>query len=103
MTEKILELNNGKTIFWSLVGVLLLSLAFYMYFINITIHNVVARQNLESEASTLTLSIGNQEFKYITLRNNITLPLALSMGFREMAMKTFVPKDPSTRVAFVKN
>ena len=65
MVEKVLQLNNEKTIFWSLLGILLLCAGFYMYFINVTIHNVVSRQNIEEELARLTLSIGNYEFKYI--------------------------------------
>ena len=101
MVEKVLQLNKERTLFWTLVGVLLLSLGFYMYFINITVHNVVARQNLESEASELTLEIGNQEFQYITARNSVTMALAHSLGFQDVEVKTFISKKADTAVAFL--
>ncbi|KND47866.1 MAG: hypothetical protein AB201_03060 [Parcubacteria bacterium C7867-006] len=100
MKEKILQLNNEKTIFWAVLGALFLCIGFYMYFINATVHNVVARQNLESEASNLTLKIGNQEFQYITSRNNVTMQLALSMGFKEVTAKTFISKNSNKQVSF---
>jgi hypothetical protein len=101
MTEKVLQLNNEKTIFWSLIAGLFLSICFYMYFINATVHNVVARQNLEAEASTLTLAIGNKEFKYITERNNVTLQVAYAMGFKDVTAKTFITKDSSKQVSYL--
>lgn len=101
MTEKVLQLNNEKTIFWTIVGALLLSVGFYIYFINATVHNVVARQNLENEASSLTLKIGNQEFQYITMRNNVTLATAHSMGFKDVSVKTFISKDNSRQVSYL--
>ncbi len=95
MTEAILlQLNNReKTIFWSLIGTLFLFAGLYMYFINSTIHNVVAKQNLETEASALTLAIGSQEFEYIHMRNTVTLPLAYSLGFKDVRNKTFISQN----------
>ncbi len=101
MTEKVLQLNNERTIFWTIIGALLLSVGFYIYFINATVHNVVARQNLENEASSLTLKIGNQEFQYITMRNNVTLATAHSMGFKDVSVKTFISKDNSRQVSYL--
>lgn len=99
--EKVLQLNREKTIFWALSSILVLSLGFYMYFINTTIHNVVARQNLENEASTLTLSISNKEFEYITKRNEINLQLAYSIGFKDAKAKAFINTKENSSVAFL--
>lgn len=101
MTEKVLQLNTEKTIFWSIVSLLLLSFGFYMYCINATVHNVVSRQNLEAEASALTLQIGNQEFQYISKRNSITLAMAHDMGFRDVSEKTFISDGSSREVSFL--
>jgi hypothetical protein len=101
MTERILQLNREKTIFWTLIAVLFLCSGFYMYFINSTVHNVVSRQNLENEASQLTLSIGSKEFQYISSRNMITLSLAHSMGFRDATAKTFLAKGTGAQVSFL--
>ena len=101
MTEKVLQLNNEKTMFWGLLGALFLSICFYIYLINATVHNVVARQNFESEASGLTLKIGNQEFQYITSRNNVTLALAHSMGFKDVSEKTFISRNSNKQVSYL--
>lgn len=101
MTEKILQLNREKTIFWVLLSILFLCAGFYMYFINMTVHNVVIRQNLESENSGLTVAISNEEFKYISKRNAITLSLAYSLGFQDSNVKTYITRNQSTRVAIL--
>lgn len=99
MVEKVLELNREKTMFWTLIGALFIAMGFYMYFINTTIHNTVARQNLEAESSSLTLSIGNKEFQYISKRNNITLALAHSMGYKEVKDIAYVGVSGGKAVA----
>ena len=101
MVEKVLQINKEKTIFWTLLGILLLSACFYMYFINSTIHNVVARQNLENEAGKLTFQIGNKEFQYITKRNSVNLQLAYSLGFKETEVKQYISRESGTKVAFL--
>ncbi len=101
MKEKVLQLNNEKNIFWAIVCALVLCVGFYMYFINSTVHNVVTRQNLEAEASSLALKIGNQEFQYITSRNNVTMQLAQSMGFKEVTAKTFISKNSNKQVSYL--
>ncbi len=84
-----------------LIGVLFLSLGFYMYFIRTTIHNVVVREITENEISRLTIAIGRQEFEYINKRNAITLSLAHSLGFKDAQVKTYISKNPDTKVAFL--
>jgi hypothetical protein len=102
MSEAILlQLQREKTIFWSLLAILVLCAGFYMYCINSTVHNVVARQNFENVASALTLSIGSEEFKYITMRNGVTLSLAYSLGFTDVSQKTFISKNIQNQVSYL--
>lgn len=101
MTEKILQLNNDKAIFKTLIGVLLLCAGFYIYCINATVHNVVARQNLENEASTLTLALGSKEFQYITAKGDITLAYAHDLGFHNVVAKTFVSRKSVSQVSYL--
>ena len=103
MTEKILQLNREKNIFWTLVVMLFVFAIFYMYSINVTIRNVVARQNLENKVAELTLSIGNHEFQYITLRNTVTLPLAYSLGFKDVKERTYISRKTVGYVSKVTN
>ena len=101
MVEKVLQLNREKTMFWSLIGILFICSAFYIYSINVTIRNVVVRQELENKAAQLTLKIGSQEFKYITMRNSITLPMAYSLGFGDVKNKIFVSRNSTSYVSYL--
>ena len=94
-----LYINREKTIFWGLLGAMFLSFGFYIYCINATIHNTVARQNFEAESSALSLKIGSQEFKYITKRNSVTLALAHSMGFKDAKVTSYVSRKDVSSVA----
>ncbi len=105
MVEKVLQLNTQistqKNIFWTLIGTILLLAGFYIYSINATIHNVVVRQNLENEASQLTLSLSNEEFKYISMKNGVTLEMAHSLGFKDAETNTFVGRGGDAAVAIL--
>lgn len=101
MVEQVLQMNKEKTVFWTLIGVLFISLCFYMFFINATVRNVVARQNLEKEANSLTLSIGSKEFEYISKRNTVDLTLAYSMGFKDVEVKEYIRTNSDKTVAFL--
>lgn len=87
------RLIDEKTIFWGLSGIVFFSAIFYIYCITTTIHNVVARENIEIQASELALSIGQKEFDLIGLKNNITLVRAQNLGFSEVQDKTFITRQ----------
>ncbi len=101
MVERILQLNREKTLFWSLLGIFIFSISFYMYLINTAVHNVVSSQNLEAKISGLNLAISNKEFQYINSKNAITMVLAYSMGFREASPKTYLREKFTNSVSFL--
>ena len=101
MTETLLQ-NREKDIFRALIVSFFLFAGFYIYCVNVTVHNVVAREDVENEISKLTLSIGREEFAYITMRNEITLPLAYAKGFQDVSVKTFISsKNSDNQVSYV--
>lgn len=103
MVEKVLQLNREKTIFWALLSILVLFVGFYVYFVRTTISNGVALEKLESEASSLSMSLGTKEFEYISKRNSVTLAMAHSLGFRDSQNKTYIPRNFSNKVAYLSN
>lgn len=93
MTKAISQINQmhkEKVLFWTLSGFLLLSAVLYMYCVQSTVRNVVSGQTLEAEASHLALSMGAEEFKYISMRNSINLDAAKQLGFTETDQKKFI-------------
>jgi len=103
MVEKIIYLNREKTIFWSLLIVLVMAVGFYMYFINTTVRNVVASQDLEAKITQLNLAISSKEFQYINNRNAVTINLAYSMGFKDASAKTYINEKSTKEVSFLAN
>lgn len=100
MKTKILQLNKEKILFWFLAGILFLCVGFYMYSINITVRNVIAREEIENKIAELSLSTSNKEFEYINKRNDITITVAYSMGFKDVDQKQFVSKDTVSLVSY---
>ncbi len=95
---KVLNIHTHIHLFWLMAFVCLCSMAFYMYFINQTIHNVASRGVFEQELSERTSRIGELEFTYIAQSNKIDLALARDLGFEEANPSAFVSRKQS--VAF---
>lgn len=87
------KLFDEKVMFWGFSGIIFFSAIFYIYCITTTIHNVVAREDIETKSSELALSIGQKEFDLIELKNNITLARAQNLGFSEVQDKTFITRQ----------
>ena len=56
----------------------------YVLFLGNTVKNIVERKSLETEARTLSAEVRDLELTYLSLSNNIDLPLSYSMGFKEV-------------------
>ena len=77
-----LNINNlKKKLFWFLTVSLFFSIIFYTYLVNQTVLNIVERENIQDEITTLNSKISELEFRYIALKNNINLEYAHSLGF----------------------
>ncbi len=99
MRTKVLNAQQYKYMFFLLLAASVLSLAVYVYAVNQTVRNIVARQNMETELMELTALIGEKEFKYISQKNEIDLDTALSMGFRPVETRIFVSRQSSVALA----
>ncbi len=100
MTNTIAQMNKEKTMFWTLLGVLVISIGFYIFCINTTVRNIVMREQLENDSIKIALEISNKEFKYISLKNSLTIELAYAMGFKNVAEKTFIKANSSGIVSY---
>ncbi len=60
---------STKALFFILAALLLTIFGLYAYLVNMTIMNVVSRQNTERSISNLSTTIGELEYKYMALRN----------------------------------
>ena len=86
-----------KKIFWFLAGVIGISSMLYVYLVNQTILNIVMRENVESEMVDLESKISELEFEYITLKNDINIDYAYSIGFVDVEKVKFASRKLSTQ------
>jgi hypothetical protein len=83
---------STRVLFYAIATSLVLTFALYAYLVNKTIMNVVAREKTEREIASLSSSIGELEFKYMTAKNNITLDLAYAHGFHDATPSKFISR-----------
>ena len=84
-----------KTTFFILATILLAASSSYIFFINKTIANVVARGKAQAAIASLSSSMGELEFQYMTLKKSITLDLAYSKGFSDAVPSSFLARHAS--------
>jgi hypothetical protein len=84
---------STKTVFFLTLVALLSTFFFYVYLVNKTVMNVVARQQVERSISQLSSDLGTLEFKYIGLKNKVTLELAHAKGFQDATPITFLARE----------
>lgn len=81
-----------KKIFWTILSLFIIFSAYYAYLVNQTIFNIVARENAENESVTLNSKISEDEFKYISLKNDVNLDYAYSVGFSNVKNIAFASR-----------
>ncbi|NCN08014.1 hypothetical protein GW944_00395 [Candidatus Parcubacteria bacterium] len=87
-------------IFWSLLALITLSLSFYIYAINSTARNIAIRQGLERQASEISGKLASLEFTYINLKNEVTIELASTKGFKEVKSPLYVSRHLNNSLSF---
>lgn len=78
---------------WAGFGLILFGVITYGYLVHNSIVNIVSRQNLETEISTISAQVVSLEAEYIKLKNGVTAELAQSLGFVSPVSKKFVTKS----------
>ena len=94
-SARTISYEDRARFFWFLVSISLLSLLFYIYAVNATAHHIAVRENLESEVSETSVRLSTLEFTSIALKNDITLEVAHSYGFKEALQPLYVSRDTS--------
>ena len=84
--------TNAKNTFWVLTVDTVMLVGTYVYLLNTAVFNVVKRGAAEKQISAANSKITELETKYISLKNNINLELAYSLGYKEVEMTTFIGK-----------
>jgi len=103
MKEKILQINNEKNIFWTLVLLVIAGFSFYLYCVSVTTLNVVSRQKLEKEIFSIQSTIGSLESEYMSKKNNISIEYAYSLGFKDVSKVTYINKKSLSKTLSFNN
>lgn len=82
------------------IGLLILALAGYIYFVNNFIFNVANRQALLRERERLELTISTFESQYLTITRTITIERAYALGFEEADVNTAFAVAATPHLAF---
>ncbi len=82
--NQIEKIDGEKKIFWILLSLSMLFIVSYGFLINRTIMNAVYKNSYEKQLSSLNDDVNDLDNKYIDLKKNITLDLALSKGFENV-------------------
>lgn len=97
-TYKFTEIYREK-IFVVLAAAILLTAFAYIFLLQKTIVNVVERQKITVEERRLIIELADLEQKYFSIKNNITLELALSKGFSSAPVVSYISKKSRTAMA----
>src|SRR5687767_1162487 len=97
---KTISYDSRVYAFWTIAALSLLALAIYIFAINATIRNTVARRDMESQVSTLAARQSSLEFAYIEAKNKINLETALAYGFKEVESPTYISRTGATALTY---
>ena len=81
---------SGRKAFWYLVLIAIILSGSYIYFVNGAIINVVERQKIEKEITSISSRINDLESSYISLNSKINLDFAHSLGFVKVDKEKYV-------------
>lgn len=68
-------------VFWGLVLLVMIFVGLYIFLIDRTIWNVVARQNDEKSLDSLNSQTAQLESTYMSMENSLDMNMAKSLGF----------------------
>ncbi len=99
MNRKAQQLDIQK-IFWIMAAMVFVLFVAYAYFLDMAILNVVDRQKAEKQVTNLSAVTGRLETEYLSVKDNINLELAYSMGFKESNNTKFISRASGGSLTF---
>ncbi len=65
----------------------------YVWAVRATISNTILRANLELTTINLAIEVGELEFKYISLGNDVSLQVAYERGFKNVTEPLYISRS----------
>lgn len=86
--------NKGKKVcFWAFLFIFLFSVFSYGFLVQGAIMDIVARQDMENEFSTLYSKVVDLEAQYIKAKNSVTMEKAYELGFVSATNTNYVVRS----------
>jgi hypothetical protein len=82
-----------KKILWTLFSIFVFFITSYGFLLNSTITSAVSKQRMEKEILSMGSEVNLLEFKYLNIKNSITIGLAQSKGFVAVSSDKFAVVD----------
>ncbi len=76
----------------------LIAFSLYIYFLSVSVLNVVIRQEIDTEIRDTHTKLSELESRYISAKTKVTEDAAAARGFTKTTEKTFVVKKPTNLV-----
>ena len=89
---KTISYDTRARIFGILAIISVACVVVYFFAINMTVRNTVARQRLETDVSNVSAQLGELEFTYIALKNDVSLDKAYTLGFQNVATTQYITR-----------
>ncbi len=84
LTYSLQQSSTEKKILLALCAFVVFLLFSYVYLVNKTVWNVVARKNISTEVVKINDDISKLEYSYLTLKNAVSINNAYAMGFKDI-------------------
>lgn len=88
---------------WWLLGMLIVLILGYLYFVNDAVRNVVSREKVEREIAMIGSRLAEIEFEYVTRGEALTMEYAISRGYLEVGEPIFISRETSAPVLSFNN
>lgn len=90
--------GEESRIFYVALFALILVVSSYMYFVSLSVVNVVMRKEVDAEIRNLTTAVGELEAQYIERQHAVSSDIAEMKGFVVAEHKIFIDKAADTLV-----
>ncbi len=100
--ETSFDFDRQYFMFWLLACAALALALSYVWFINVSVHNVVERKHLGDDVRAVSLALAPLEADYIALAQEVTLARAHELGFVDAASVTFASAGEHKNIVTVR-
>jgi hypothetical protein len=104
MNTKVINLiswdNFEQKLIWSLFAIMIALVGLYIYLVNISVFNIMARKEAEERISQIATEVAKLEATYIGLSSKIDMETAYALGFKDASKDGSYADLVATRLSY---